>query len=443
MNYYKLIGLFIAIGLLDFGCKDSVSPHRRISIEIDAGADPNLMNTPDMMTTLPSIPDFETISDLAPTGGETTSVDMEVLADMTPPPPPQDQGVDDPMDLGVDAEIETDQELPPPSPPVPMWGLEGFPWFFSIHSFEVDSDLATSLQAFDEVITLGGSGVRTDILWREIEPTRGVNDVNQINFYTDYFRSATERGLTPLAILSNPPEWAISLYRSGQRDEFWAVYESYVRLSVLAIRDYVDHYQLWNEPNHLIDIVSEEDDWELIHRAGVIIRELDPTAMLAVNAMTNILNWEDSVTRWIQLAGDEIDVIGIDHYPGTWACCDYSDWTPLETLIERINDPADVWYGKAGAVMETGFSSWAFAVADEGSQETWINESLTRLHSIIEEANRTQENRILFGNYYQLIDVDTDGIGQEAHFGIVHSDFTHKQGYFALQSQLQLFSNLP
>ena len=82
-------------------------------------------------------------------------------------------------------------------------------------------------------------------------------------------------------------------------------------------------------------------------------------------------------------------------------------------------------------------------MADETSQETWINESITRLHTIIEEANRTQENRILFGNYYQLIDVDTDGIGQEAHFGILHSDFTPKQGYFALQSQIQLFSNIP
>jgi hypothetical protein len=323
--------------------------------------------------------------------------------------------------------------------PEDHWGLVDFPWFFSIHSFEVQSNLNTSLIAFNKILALGGEGVRTDIFWKEIEPTRGITDTDQVAFYQNYFRIAAEINVKPLVIFSNPPEWAIQLYRSGNKEEFWIAYESYVRLATIMVKEYTEHYQLWNEANHIIDIINEDDDWELIYRAGVIVRSLDPTAMLSVNVMANVLGWEESVTRWVQNAGEYIDVIGIDHYPGTWAGFNYTDWTPVETLIRRINDESDLWYGKYGAVMETGFSSWILGFADESSQRTWINQSLTQLRTIISQANQVNEYKVLFANYYQLIDVDTDGIGQEAHFGILHSDFTPKVGFNDLRLQIEQF----
>lgn len=161
--------------------------------------------------------------------------------------------------------------------------------------------------------------------------------------------------------------------------------------------------------------------------------------MLAVNAMCNVIGWEDSVTRWIEGAGEMIDVIGIDHYPGTWVGFSYTDWTPVENLVRRINDPNDVWFGKQGAVMETGFSTWAITVADQARQEQWIRESLPALRDIIRTNNQQRANKVLFGNYYQLIDVDTSGILQENHFGILTSDFTRKQGFNTLQSYLGQF----
>ena len=312
------------------------------------------------------------------------------------------------------------------------------PWFFSIHASEVNYDLTRTGLAFNEVIELGGQGVRTDVMWYDVEPNQSITDQNKIQFYQQYFSLARSRGLEPILIFSNPPWWALELYRSAEPEQFWVALETYVRLTVLMARDDVHYYQLWNEPNHLIDGIDEADDAELIRRIGEIVRELDPTAILSVNAMANVIGWEESITRWVQGAGEVIDVIGVDHYPGTWAGFSFTDWSPADTLLNRINDPQDPWFGKMGAVMETGFSSWAILIADQTRQAMWIEESLTALRQIIS----SQENlahKIVFANYYQLIDVDTEDVLQEAHFGILESTLRRKIGFNALKEQIELY----
>ena len=78
-------------------------------------------------------------------------------------------------------------------------------------------------------------------------------------------------------------------------------------------------------------------------------------------------------------------------------------------------------------------------MADEASQTTWVNESLSTLRGLINSGNRTNQYDVLFGNYYQLIDVDTDGVGQETHFGILHSDLSHKEAYPSLRQMISQF----
>lgn len=326
------------------------------------------------------------------------------------------------------------------TPPVSAypWGLEGFRWFFSIHASELNYDLNRARAALNEVVALGGVGVRTDIFWYDLEPQRGVTDAGRLAFYQGYLLLAQELGLKPLVILSGAPGWAVDLYRTN-RALFWTSLESYARLVALIARDTTEHYQLWNEPNHLIDPIGEADDGELILRLGLIMRSFDPTAMLAVNAMCNVLGWEESVDRWLQAARGVIDVIGIDHYPGTWAGLSFTDWTPLQTLSRRINAPDDLWYGKTGAVMETGYSTWAAIVADEARQVAWVNESLAALRDLVGIFNRERPHKVLFGNYYQLIDVSTSGVGQEAHFGVLRSDLQRKPAFTALTLQLSQF----
>ena len=76
-------------------------------------------------------------------------------------------------------------------------------------------------------------------------------------------------------------------------------------------------------------------------------------------------------------------------------------------------------------------------LVEKGAGLRWDDRCVTGpLRALVADANAQQPYGVVLGNYYQLIDVDTDGIGQEAHFGILHSDLTHKEGYDALRAML-------
>jgi hypothetical protein len=325
--------------------------------------------------------------------------------------------------------------------------LEGWgpPWFVSIHAGEVEYDPAMVEQAFDTALDLGVQGVRTDIFWFDIEPSRDSWDETRFSFYTDYVDEARSRGLDVMAILSGAPDWAKDLYASDP-DAFFVELDEYVREVVGRVGPQVQRYQLWNEPNHLPDPIATEHDGQLLATIGSIVRELDPGATTYVNVMADIVGWEDHVTGWIEQAGDVIDVIGVDHYPGTWTATLYTDWGPLQTLIDRINNPEDVWYGKRGAILETGFSSWAALVSDQNRQKVWIEESLPVAREMIRAAQDTGSFGIELVNYYQLIDTNTYGegtglyeTGPEAHFGVVSDQFEYKLGFEALKTEVATY----
>jgi hypothetical protein len=336
-------------------------------------------------------------------------------------------------DSADDDDSSGDDDSTPPA--------NSFHWYFSLHATEVDYDLVQTAAAFEQILMLGGSGVRIDIFWYDIEPQQGQWDQAMLDYYDAMVTLARDMDVEPMIIISNAPDWAVDLYGSDPTT-FWQRYEIYAQRVVDLVGDRVSHYQLWNEANHLIDPFASTDDWQLFARAGAIFRSSDPGCVLYINVMANLLGWEDAVTDWVIHAWDYIDVIGVDHYAGTWATVPYDDWGPVDTLLARINDPADPWYGKQGAMLEAGYSSWALSIADENDQRDWINEALPSLRDRVAEAAATQEHSIWVGNYYQLIDVDTDGVGQEAHFGILHSDGTAKVGYDTLQKQISLFGSL-
>ncbi len=341
------------------------------------------------------------------------------------------EDTESPPDTAPDSGGDTGEDTGEPSEP-------GFAWFFSVHAVEVSYDLVSAEAAFDHIVALGGSGVRTDLYWKDLEPSQDQWDASMLGFYDDYVSLAVQKGLEPMVIVSGVPDWAHLLYLADS-GAFWVEFDAYIQEVVDRVADRVTHYQLWNEPNHVIDPIASEDDHKLFQRAGGIIRAVDPDAVFYANVLTDIAFWEEAVTDWVSQSGDFIDVIGIDHYPGTWSGLDYTDWGPLDTLVERINNPQDAWYGKLGAVMETGYSSWAALVADEEDQKDWIEQSLPELRSRIEMANALNPFTVDQANFYQLVDVDTDGVGVEAHFGIVHSDFSEKAGYQALASAIARF----
>lgn len=326
------------------------------------------------------------------------------------------------------------------------------PCYVTIHAGELGYDLNKADQVLKKVVDLGFEGVRTDVFWFDIEPTRNHLDKSKLRFYTSFVSKVRWFGLDPLIILSGAPQWATRLYNQNKA-AFWIEYEQYVREVLLWIRDRVDNYQLWNEANHVMDPIHAQDDWQLFYRAGSLVKALDPSAKTYINVMADLAGWESAVTSWLHKAGAYVDVIGIDHYPGTWTCCSWTDWGPLDTLIRKINTPGTSWYGKEGMVMETGYSSWAWFIADEYDQRNWINQSIPAMRARIDNNHRNNPYRIVGVGFYQLIDTCTDaydpkncwshdpifGQGIEAHFGILHSNYSKKVGYRALQYQISKF----
>jgi len=120
-------------------------------------------------------------------------------------------------------------------------------------------------------------------------------------------------------------------------------------------------FLIWNEANHPFDGIDSANDWVVTWYGGKGVKNADPTSIRFVNIFCNVTGWTDTVENWFNnLANYEtvIDGLGIDHYPGTWAAGDGSDWYPLDWLFDFMDR-----YGKKGAICETGYSSWAWLQA--------------------------------------------------------------------------------
>jgi len=115
---------------------------------------------------------------------------------------------------------------------------------------------------------------------------------------------------------------------------------------------------------------------------------------------------------------DSIDIVAIDHYPGTWCCgSNYRDWAALDTLLGIARD-----YGKEMAIMETGFSSWTWPNGQQ-DQERFVNEAMDEVWSKGTNANRNYPlNSLLLTSWYELVDACSGcAFDIEQHFGILTS----------------------
>lgn len=130
---------------------------------------------------------------------------------------------------------------------------------------------------------------------------------------------------------------------------------------------------------------------------------------------------------------------------GTWALEAWTDWSPLQRVIERCNNRSDLAWGKTPVVLETGYSTWNSAIANEADQVKWINTSIPALHDVV-AASMALPHPVTLLNYYELIDMDSGGhaswLPPENDWGIVRSgdSMVKKPGFAALQQQIAAFN---
>src|SRR3989304_796302 len=121
---------------------------------------------------------------------------------------------------------------------------------------------------------------------------------------------------------------------------------------------------------------------------------------------------------------DAIDIVAIDHYPGTWCCgSNYRDWGALDSLANLAQE-----FGKEIGVMETGLSTEdpldIFGGHTYWDQEVFVNEALNEV-LIKRNAYNAQRplNVLILVSWYELIDrCSTCLLSGEDNWGILFGD---------------------
>jgi hypothetical protein len=302
-------------------------------------------------------------------------------------------------------------------------------WSVSRHVFPGDAPdaLARDLALVAE---LGATYVRTDVWWYAIEPAPGQYDAAALALYRDYVDEAARHGLGVIVILSNPPGWALDL----ERDQLVAAFGAYSERVAATLGDRAFYYQLWNEPNNVVDVPDSDTDSALMRagRDGLARGAPGVPVRTAINLLVDghdgpFAHWEDDVRYYLDRAGDAIDVIAIDHYPGTWSVGDWGG-----NIIDRLF-ALGAERGKGVAIFETGYAtSWcSLPLHDEAAQAAWIHEQLPRLRA------KLHGRRLDVINWFKLDDRNTGNcFDPEDNFGVVRTDRAKKPAFEALRAEI-------
>lgn len=272
--------------------------------------------------------------------------------------------------------------------------------------------------ALQKISESGCKYVRLDIGWGALQPYELLDwaspEVSErLGWYKKFVSKAMDKDIEVIAILGGIPSWAKDKITFGTPSaEFLELWKDYCEKVAEEFGNSITYYQILNEENHLIrsqitfplESVVFQYAYEGL-KAGecpdVLDSEHTNHFKTIVNVLTTMPDWEYSLNTWCSAAGDYIDVVAIDHYPGTWYTS--MDWSPLARLSAKINDPNDPCYGKEGAIMETGYSSWF--PGSEYLQESFINTDLGFLmKGIVTYNNQFFDNKITIGCWYKVVD---------------------------------------
>ena len=323
---------------------------------------------------------------------------------------------------------------------------------------DVGFDLAHARQAFSLARELGANAIRTDLPWHRLEAQPGQWDAAKITWYREFFATANTFGLAPMPSLVRPPRWARELYRADPT-AFLACWRRYCETVARITAGHVHLVQVWNEPANpflrlfdrrypTLTLLNWSQVAEMFSIASEVLRGALGPLEIAVNLAADSVGWDQFVTDLLDQAPDACDIIGIDHYPGTWAFQPADDWAVLDRLMTRVNDPNDTWYGKKPAIIETGYSTYLPWWKTEQQQAQWIEQALPRIYAINESWRERGGQTLAILGWYELYDEPGGGlIPPLSRFGILHASAkkgytSRKQSFATLRRHLRSFRDL-
>lgn len=156
----------------------------------------------------------------------------------------------------------------------------GYGFGYGIEAFMVDQDVVTLT---DQVVSLGVSWVKQQILWKDFEPVKGEIDFNTID---NIVNTLNEQGLNILLTVSAAPSWArSSTDENGPPDNF-ADYATFVGALAARYAGKVQAYEIWNEPNlrrewnSSVHAINPASYIELLRAGYSAVKAADPSAVV-------------------------------------------------------------------------------------------------------------------------------------------------------------------
>ncbi|MCA9903745.1 MAG: LysM peptidoglycan-binding domain-containing protein [Anaerolineae bacterium] len=190
----------------------------------------------------------------------------------------------------------------------------------------------------EQVERLSLSWVKLDVLWRELEPSAGIYNFDELDAVVTALDQAN---LNVLFTVWSAPSWARSTAEeSGPPDDFSA-YAGFMRTLAERYQGRVQAYEIWNEPNlrrewnSELHPISAASYAELLHLAYEAVKAGDANALVisaglaptgfndGVNAIDDRLYLRDLYASGLATISDAIGA-----HPEGWAnppdahCCD-------------------------------------------------------------------------------------------------------------------------
>gem|GEM_PF-5126940 len=179
----------------------------------------------------------------------------------------------------------------------------------------------------------GIQSIRYDWHWRNVEPEPGEWSGEHLARYGKAGEVMREVGLeSPTIILSNPPEWAVKLYKEDKEKFFdaWRNYVQHVKDSLQAAKgEKVKRVQVLNELNNaMYTPVAAEDLPRLCEITREVFHNYNPDIKLMatvhagnVGEFASKAGFGTGIKEYLgklEKMKDDFDVIAVDYYPGLW-----------------------------------------------------------------------------------------------------------------------------
>lgn len=300
----------------------------------------------------------------------------------------------------------------------------------------------TICRLIEESIAIGAKIIRFDIWWKDIEPSQDKILQTNLNWYKDLIEYIVRRNLKPLLIIGTGlPRWVISLIRKNINYNYLIDYVySYAYNVSRAFKPYVEIYQLGNELNLTFNALLRSIGIDFIEALCRGIVDGAGDKLKIINIAVDYVGWRKFLYKILTDLRKCVDIIGIDHYPGTWSFTSYHDWRMLKGVYRDVEK-----YGKSLAITEIGFATELrllnkVVIKREIEQAKFVSIALS---SII---NMAREIPIEFVVWYMLWDENTiscepsSGLGW-CGWGVLRVDFSKKPGWFALKRVFELLNS--